>query len=129
MQRIMLKSKIHRATVTDANIDYEGSISLDEELMEAAGILPFEQVHIYNITNGARFQTYAIKGERGSGEVCINGAAAHLAKKGHMVIIASYASMEEVEAVNHEPILIYVDAENLIKDISTGIKIKAPISL
>ena len=96
MQRIMLKSKIHRATVTDANIEYEGSITLDEGLMEAAGILPFEQVHIYNITNGARFQTYAIKGERGSGEVCINGAAAHLAKKGHMVIIASYASMEKI---------------------------------
>lgn len=128
MQRIMLKSKIHRATVTDANVDYEGSISLDEELMEAAGILPFEQVHIYNITNGARFQTYAIKGERGSGEVCINGAAAHLAKKGHMVIIASYASMEEIEAVRHEPILVYVDAENRIKDIAAGIKIKARIS-
>lgn len=128
MQRIMLKSKIHRATVTDANIEYEGSITLDEELMEAAGILPFEQVHIYNITNGARFQTYAIKGERGSGEVCINGAAAHLAKKGHRVIIASYASMEEIEAVNHAPILVYVDAENRIKDIAAGIKIKARIS-
>ena len=128
MQRIMLKSKIHRATVTDANIDYEGSISLDEELMEAAGILPFEQVHIYNITNGARFQTYAIKGERGSGEVCINGAAAHLAKKGHMVIIASYASMEEIEAVHHQPILVYVDAENRIKDIAAAIKTKARIS-
>jgi len=128
MQRIMLKSKIHRATVTDANIEYEGSITLDEGLMEAAGILPFEQVHIYNITNGARFQTYAIKGERGSGEVCINGAAAHLANKGHMVIIASYAGMDEIEALNHEPILVYVDAENRIKDIAAAIKTKARIS-
>lgn len=117
MQRIMLKSKIHRATVTDANVDYEGSITLDEDLMEAAGLLPFEQVHIYNITNGQRFQTYVIRGERGMGEVCINGAAAHLAKKGHIIIIASYVSMEETEAINHQPILVYVDEKNKIKAI------------
>ena|SRR3972149_4609681 len=117
MQRIMLKSKIHRATVTDANVDYEGSITLDEDLMETAGLLPFEQVHIYNITNGQRFQTYVIRGERGMGEVCINGAAAHLAKKGHIIIIASYVSMEETEAINHQPILVYVDEKNKIKAI------------
>lgn len=117
MQRIMLKSKIHRATVTDANVDYEGSIMLDQELMEAAGILPYEQVHIYNITNGARFQTYAIKGERGNGDVCINGAAAHLARKDHIIIIASYAGMEETPAMNHQPVLVYVDAKNKIKNI------------
>lgn len=117
MQRIMLKSKIHRATVTDANVDYEGSITLDEGLMETAGLLPFEQVHIYNITNGQRFQTYVIRGERGMGEVCINGAAAHLAKKGHIIIIASYVSMEETEAINHQPILVYVDEKNKIKAI------------
>ncbi|HAG51685.1 MAG TPA: aspartate 1-decarboxylase [Deltaproteobacteria bacterium] len=117
MQRIMLKSKIHRATVTDANVDYEGSITLDEDLMETAGLLPFEQVHIYNITNGQRFQTYVIRGERGMGEVCINGAAAHLAKKGHIIIIASYVSMEEAEAINHQPILVYVDEKNKIKAI------------
>ena len=117
MQRIMLKSKIHRATVTDANVDYEGSITLNEDLMETAGLLPFEQVHIYNITNGQRFQTYVIRGERGMGEVCINGAAAHLAKKGHIIIIASYVSMEEAEAINHQPILVYVDEKNKIKAI------------
>lgn len=120
MQRVMLKSKIHRATVTDANIDYEGSITLDEELMEAAGLLSFEQVHIYNITNGERFQTYAINGERGKGDVCINGAAAHLAKKGHIIIIAGYASMENIEAINHQPILVYVDRRNMIREIIGG---------
>ena len=128
MQRIMLKSKIHRATVTDANIDYEGSITLDEELMEAAGLLPFEQVHIYNITNGERFQTYAINGERGKGDVSINRAAAHLAKKGHIIIIASYVSMEDIEAINHQPILVYlanrlfdvVDRRNMIREIIGG---------
>lgn len=128
MQRIMLKSKIHRATVTDANIDYEGSISIDENLMEATGILPFEQVHIYNISNGNRFQTYAIKGARGSGEICINGAAAHLAKRGHIIIIASYAGMEETEALNHQPVLVYVDERNRIKNIAGDIAVKAGVS-
>lgn len=130
MQRIMLKSKIHRATVTDANIDYEGSITLDEELMEAAALLPFEQVHIYNITNGERFRTYIIKGGRGKGDVCVNGAAAHLAKKGHIIIIASYAGMDEKEAAVHQPVLVYVDDENSIKDIARGMvntKIKAAV--
>ncbi|MBI5874695.1 MAG: aspartate 1-decarboxylase [Deltaproteobacteria bacterium] len=128
MQRIMLKSKIHRATVTDANIDYEGSISIDENLMEATSILPFEQVHIYNISNGNRFQTYAIKGARGSGEICINGAAAHLAKRGHIIIIASYAGMEETEALNHQPALVYVDETNRIKNIAGEIAVKAGVS-
>lgn len=130
MQRIMLKSKIHRATVTDANINYEGSITLDEELMEAAALLPFEQVHIYNITNGERFRTYVIKGGRGKGDVCVNGAAAHLAKKGHIIIIASYAGMDEKEAAVHQPVLVYVDDENRIKDIARGMvntKIKAVV--
>ncbi|MBI5328060.1 MAG: aspartate 1-decarboxylase [Deltaproteobacteria bacterium] len=127
MQRMMLKSKIHRATVIDANVDYEGSVTLDEELMERAGILPYEQVHIYNITNGARFQTYAIKGDRGRGEVCINGAAAHLAKKGHIVIIATYANMEDVEAANHQPILVYVDEKNRIKTTTIGMAVKAGV--
>lgn len=120
MQRIILKSKIHRATVTDANIEYEGSITLDEELMDAAGLLPYEQVSIYNVTNGERFQTYVIKGERGSGDVCINGAAAHLAKKGHIIIIASYAGMEEIEAINYQPAMVYVDAKNRIRLITEG---------
>ena len=132
MQRIMLKSKIHRATVTDANIDYEGSITLDEDLMEAAALLPFEQVHIYNITNGERFQTYVIKGGRGKGDVCINGAAAHLAKKEHIIIVASYASMDEREAADHQPVLVYVDDENRIKDIARGMvntKIHVPAGI
>lgn len=118
MQRIMLKSKIHRATVTDANLDYEGSVAIDEALMEAAGIYPFEQVQIYNINNGNRFTTYAIKAGRGSGTISINGAAAHLAKKGDMVIIASYAQLEEAEAKDHAPVLVYVDGRNAVKKIS-----------
>ncbi|NOS35299.1 MAG: aspartate 1-decarboxylase [Deltaproteobacteria bacterium] len=117
MQRIMLKSKIHRATVTDANLDYEGSISVDEGLMESAGILPYEQVDIYNITNGERFRTYTITGERGSGEICINGAAAHKAKRGDIIIIASYAVLDEEAARRHTPTLVYVDSENRGKEV------------
>lgn len=118
MQRLMLKSKIHRATVTDANLDYEGSVAIDEALMEAAGIYEFEQVQIYDIANGNRLTTYAIKGERGSGIISINGAAAHLAKKGDLVIIASYSVFEEAEAKKHAPVLVYVDSDNSIKKIS-----------
>lgn len=118
MQRVMLKSKIHRATVTDANLDYEGSIAIDEALMEAAGIYEFEQVQIYDINNGNRLTTYAIKGERGSGVISINGAAAHLAKKGDLVIIASYSAYEESEAKTHSPVLVYVDKSNAIKKVS-----------
>ena len=114
MQRIMLKSKIHRATLTDANLEYEGSITIDEDLMEAADILAFEQVQIYNINNGNRFETYVIKGERGSGTICVNGAAARLVSKGDLVIIASYFNVDEAEAAAHKPKLIYVDEENAI---------------
>ncbi len=121
MQRIMLKSKIHRATVTDANLDYEGSVAIDEALMEAAGIYPFEQVQIYNINNGARLTTYAIKGERGSGVISINGAAAHLAKKGDLVIIASYCGLDEAEAERHNPVLVYVDGRNAVKKVSANL--------
>ncbi len=118
MQRVMLKSKIHRATVTDANLDYEGSVAIDELLLDAAGILPFEQVQIYDINNGNRFTTYAIKAGRGSGTISINGAAAHLAKKGDLVIIASYSVLEEEEARAHAPKLVYVDGRNAIKKVS-----------
>ncbi len=118
MQRVMLKSKIHRATVTDANLDYEGSVAIDEALMEAAGIYEFEQVQIYDINNGNRLTTYAIKGKRGSGVISINGAAAHLARKGDLVIIASYSVLDESEAQRHAPVLVYVDAKNSIKKIS-----------
>lgn len=112
MQRIMLKSKIHRATVTDANLDYEGSITIDEALMKAADIIPFEQVKIYNISNGNRFETYAITGERGSGTICLNGAAARKAHRGDIVIIATYVSMDEDELNGFSPKLVIVDEEN-----------------
>ena len=110
----MLKSKIHRATLTDADLNYEGSITIDEDLMEAADILAFEQVQIYDINNGNRFETYVIKGERGSGTICVNGAAARLVSRGDLIIIASYFNVEANEAVNHEPKLIYVDGMNKI---------------
>lgn len=121
MQLTMLKSKIHRATVTDANVDYEGSIAVDGSLMEAAGINEFEQVQVYNIANGNRFTTYAITAERGSGIISVKGAAAHLAKKGDCVIIACYAMLEEVEARKHRPALVYVDAQNAIKMVSSDL--------
>ena len=110
----MLKSKIHRATLTDANLEYEGSITIDEDLMETADILAFEQVQIYDINNGNRFETYVIKGERRSGTICVNGAAARLVSRGDLVIIASYFNVNEAEAAEHEPKLIYVDEKNCI---------------
>ena len=110
--RVMLKSKIHRACVTNANIDYEGSITIDKGLMEEADILPYEQVHVLNVNNGARFATYTIEGEEG--EICINGAAARLAAVGDTVIILSYQHVEEEEARNLVPKLVYVDAKNAI---------------
>jgi len=119
VQRIMLKAKIHRARVIDANLDYEGSITIDEALMEAAGILPFEQVQIYNVTNGNRFETYTLKGERGSGVICINGAAAHQASKDDLIIIASYGLLDEEEHTHHHPTLIYVDEANRIIKVKT----------
>jgi aspartate 1-decarboxylase len=112
LMRIMLKSKIHRARVTDSDIDYEGSITIDRELLEAADILPYERVEVLNINNGARFSTYAIEGEKG--EICVNGAAARLAMKGDIVIILSYSYVKEEEARNITPRLVYVDAKNAI---------------
>ena len=108
----MLKSKIHRARVTDANIDYEGSITIDKELMEAADILPYEQVEVLNINNGARFSTYAIVGEKG--EICVNGAAARLAIKGDLVIILSYCHVPDEEARNIIPRVVHVNEKNAI---------------
>lgn len=110
--RIMLKSKIHRARVTETNVDYEGSITIDRKLMEEADILPYEQVQVLNINNGARFATYAIEGE--SGEICLNGAAARLVAKGDTTIILSYCSVEDEEARNFIPKLVYVDAKNAV---------------
>jgi len=110
----MLKSKIHRARVTDVNIDYEGSISIDKKLMDEADILPYEQVQVLNINNGARFTTYAIEG--GSGEICINGAAARLAAVSDTVIILTYCHVKDEEVRNHVPKLVYVDAKNNITE-------------
>jgi aspartate 1-decarboxylase len=115
--RTMLKSKIHRAHVTGADLDYEGSITLDPILIEAADLLPFELVHVLDITNGARLETYVIEGEKGSGEVVINGAAAHLIHKGDLVIVLGYASVNEEEAPHYLPKLIYVDEENRIASV------------
>jgi aspartate 1-decarboxylase len=114
MRRSFFKSKIHRATVTHADLDYEGSVSIDEALMDAAGIWDYEQVHIWNITRGTRITTYAIRGERNSGVICINGAAAHQNKPGDMVILATFAEMDESEARAHEPKVVLVDAKNRI---------------
>jgi aspartate 1-decarboxylase len=114
MRRTFFKSKIHRATVTHADLDYEGSVSIDKDLLEAAGIWQYEAVHIWNITRGTRIQTYAIEGERGSGVICINGAAAHLNKPGDLVIIATFAELEESEARAHEPKVVLVDRSNRI---------------
>jgi aspartate 1-decarboxylase len=120
MRRTFFKSKIHRATVTHADLDYEGSVTIDEDLLEAAGIWEYEAVHVWNITRGTRLQTYAIRGERGSGIICINGAAAHLNRPGDMVILATFAELEESEARNHVPSVVLVDARNrmVAKDVS-----------
>ena len=112
--RTMLKSKIHRARVTEANINYEGSITIDKDLMEAADILPYEKVHVLDIDNGARLETYAIEGERGSGVICINGAAARLVYKGDKVIILTYETVMEQEARSMEPKLVYVNENNVM---------------
>lgn len=117
MKRIMLKTKIHRATVTETNINYEGSLTLDEILMKEAGMFSFEQVHVYNISNGERFVTYLIKGEKDSGVVGINGAAAHKARKRDKLIIASYAMMDEEEIEFFMPKIVIVDKNNRIKSV------------
>lgn len=114
MLRILLKAKIHRATVTDRSLDYEGSVTIDRDLMDAVGIMPNEQVQVYNVSNGERFETYAISGKRGSGEICINGAAAHRAEIGHKVIIANYALFTEEDLHGFSPRIALVDAHNRI---------------
>jgi len=114
MRRTFFKSKIHRATVTQADLHYEGSVTIDEDLMDAAGIWEHEAVHVWNITRGTRLQTYALKGARGSGIVCINGAAAHLNQRGDLVILATFAELDEAEARQHRPQVVLVDAKNRI---------------
>jgi aspartate 1-decarboxylase len=114
MLRNMCKSKIHRATVTGADLNYVGSITIDPELMDAADLLEFEQVHVVNVNNGARFETYVIRGTPGEGEICLNGAAARLAHPGDKVIVISYAQYDEAELRDYRPTFIFVDEENRI---------------
>ncbi len=116
MKITMLKAKIHRATVTRAHLDYEGSVTIDRDLLEAAGILPYERVEIYNVTRGSRLATYAIEGETGSGAIEINGAAAHLAGPGDLVILAAYCDLAPEEAPGHRPRLVFVDERNRISE-------------
>ena len=108
----MCKAKIHRVTVTDADLNYEGSITLDPDLMDAAGILRHEKVQVLNISNGERLETYVIEGERGTGTVCLNGAAARLVSKGDLAIVVAYCVMDEKEAMNHTPRIVLVDKDN-----------------
>jgi aspartate 1-decarboxylase len=118
--RTMLKSKLHRARVTSCNIDYEGSVTIDKLLLEAADILPYERVEVLDINNGARFSTYAIEGEYNSGEICLNGAAARLVAKDDIVIILTYSEVPEDEAKKIAPRLVYVDSRNKIVDIKNA---------
>jgi len=120
MKLTMLKSKLHRATVSHAELDYEGSCAIDQNLLDAANILPFEQLHIYNVSNGERFTTYAIAAPRGSGTIGVNGAAAHKAKVGDLLILCTYAELDAAEAEHFNPALVYVDSENIITHTSHG---------
>jgi len=125
MQSTMLKCKIHRATVTHSELDYEGSCAIDGHLLDAAGIHEYEQIHIYDITNGERFVTYAIRAEDGSGVISINGAAAHKANPGDLVIIAAYAGLSQQELASYKPRLIYVDEKNRISHTGDSIPVQA----
>ena len=117
--RWVLRSKIHRATVTQADLDYVGSISIDEELMEESGIVEWEKIVVLDVTNGSRLETYAIKAPPVSGEICINGAAAHLVNPGDLVILLSYQGVEEGEIENHQPRIVHVDEQNKIIELAT----------
>ena len=120
MWRTMCKSKIHRATVTDANLNYEGSITIDEELMEQADILPYERVQVVNNHNGARLETYVIRGESGSGIICLNGAAARLVQPGDVIIIISYALYPPEELRDFQPKIVFVDEKNKVTRLAAG---------
>ena len=114
--RKMLRAKIHRATVTEANVDYEGSITIDRQLMDATDLLPNEAVCVWNVTNGNRFETYVVEGPADSGVMCVNGAAAHLVRPGDLVIIAAFTWLDEAAARVHEPKVVFVDGENRIRE-------------
>jgi aspartate 1-decarboxylase len=126
MLRTMLKSKIHRATVTQADLHYVGSVTVDADLLDAADVLPGEQVAIVDITNGARLETYTIAGERGSGVIAINGAAARLVQKGDLVILISYAQMDDATARSFQPRIVHVDADNRVVDLDADPTTAAP---
>ncbi|MET3658256.1 MULTISPECIES: aspartate 1-decarboxylase [Sporosarcina] len=117
MFRMMMNSKLHRATVTEADLNYVGSITIDADLLDAAGMLPNEKVHVVNNNNGSRFETYIIAGERGSGVICVNGAAARLVQRGDIVIILSYVYVTDEEARTHEPTVLIMDEKNRVKEI------------
>ncbi len=119
-RRSMLKSKVHRAVVTHADVDYEGSLTLDALLLQAANILPYEEVHVWNVTRGTRLRTYAMVGEAGSGVVCVNGAAAHLARPGDLVIVATFTQMDDAAAREHRPLVVLVDERNRIRPARTA---------
>lgn len=125
MQRTMLRSKLHRVTVTHAELNYEGSCAIDDDLLEAADILPFQQVDIYNVTNGERFSTYAIRAERGSGIISVNGAAARRAAPGDLLIIASYTLLDEVELLTFAPTLVFVDSANRIVEQRSAVPVQS----
>ena len=116
MMRKMMRAKIHRATVTQADVDYEGSITIDRRLLDATDLLPNEGVCVWNVTNGNRFETYVVEGEPDSGVVCVNGAAAHLVRPGHLVIIAAFTWLDEEAARKHEPKVVFVDERNRIRE-------------
>ena len=120
MRLTVFKSKLHRVRVTEADLNYEGSVTIDSDLMDAAQILPWEQVNVLNVNNGERFDTYAIRGPRGSGVICLNGPAARLAHVGDLVIILTYAQMEREELLRHTPIVVHVDENNRIQTSNLG---------
>ncbi|HEU5398268.1 MAG TPA: aspartate 1-decarboxylase [Gammaproteobacteria bacterium] len=125
MQVTLLKAKLHRARVTHAELDYEGSCAIDGRLLDAAGMHDYEQIQIYNVTNGERFTTYAMRAEAGSGIISINGAAAHRAKPGDVIIICAYCQMGSAEAASHKPRLIYLDEHNKVSRTSNAIPVQA----
>lgn len=125
MQLKMLKAKIHRATATHAKLDYEGSCAIDGDLMTASGILEYEQIHIYNISNGERFVTYAIRAAAGSGIISVNGAAAHKASPGDLLIICAYSAVDAAAAGCHRPRLVYPDSENRVTRVAGEIPVQA----
>lgn len=129
MLRVMMKSKIHRATVTQADLNYEGSLTISSELMKAADILPYEMVHVYNISNGERFETYALEGEADSGIICLNGAAARKGAVGDLIIITTYATYDALELKKHQPKVVMVDRHNHLRDLSATEKPLAFFSL